>query len=167
MNRKLHLRTVPVADDHDPYDPGALVTVPLGGGLGATVHDGARPLTVGDLTTVGASASLLWQNTATGMLAVLGELSVVHGTALRHRDVGAGVREIAVIDDPFPAAGLVSHPLLALPTSRILTVGPSPTPFFVTPDQRLFISTGAVPPVDCTGPLDISAGHCQTLESVP
>ncbi|AHW64358.1 Hypothetical protein CGLY_09565 [Corynebacterium glyciniphilum AJ 3170] len=167
MNRKLHLHVVTTAADHDPYDPTCIITVPLGSGLGATVQDGSRRLTVADLGDRHTSASLLWQDAATEMLATLGNLTSVHGTALRHRDVDTGIREIAVIGTPFPAAGLLAHPLLAVPTHRILADGPGPALFFVTDNQQLFISSGATPSVPCTGPIDISEGHCQTLESVP
>ncbi|WP_145943232.1 hypothetical protein [Corynebacterium glyciniphilum] len=167
MNRKLHLHVTTTSADHDPYDPASMVTIPLGGGLGATVQDGSRRLTVADLGARHTSASLLWQDSATGMLATLGDLTSVYGTALRHRDAEPGIREIAVIGVPFPAAGLLAHPLLAVPTHRILTGGPGPVLFFVTEDQRLFVSSGAAPSVSCTGPIDISEGHCQALESVP
>jgi hypothetical protein len=167
MNRKLHLLVVTSSHDHDPYDTSAPVTVPLGGGLSAVVQDGSRRLTVGDLGPRRTSASLLWQEAADVMLGTLGNLTAEHGTALRHRNVGAGVREIAVIGEPFPAAGLIAHPLLAVPTYRILDGGPGPALFFVTADQRLFLSSGATPPLPCAGPVDISAGHCQALESVP
>ncbi|MEY8566737.1 hypothetical protein AALF15_09210 [Corynebacteriaceae bacterium 7-707] len=166
MNRKLRLLVVPATCDHDPYDPASLVTVPLGGGLGAVVQDGPRRVTVGDLGSRRTSASLLWQDAADAMLTELGSLTRAHGTALRHREHGAGVREIAVIGAPFPAAGLIAHPRLAVPTHRILAERSCPTLFFVTADQRLFVSPGSAPPVPCTGPVDISTGHCQALESV-
>lgn len=112
MSRKLHLHTVTTTghDPFDPFDPTAPLSVPLGGGLVAVVHDGPTPLTVADLSVHRNSAALLWQQAATDMLGVLGDLTAVHGTALRHRDDGGGVREIAVIGAPFPAAGLIAHP---------------------------------------------------------
>ncbi|MGP9725060.1 hypothetical protein ACT3SZ_13700 [Corynebacterium sp. AOP40-9SA-29] len=176
MSRKLHLHTVTTAehatfDTFDPFEPTAPLSVPLGGGLVAVVHDGPTPLTVADLSVHRSSAALLWQQAATDMLSILGDLTAVHGTALRHRDDGGGVREIAVIGAPFPAAGLIAHPLLAIPTHRILGGDDhhlSPTAsVHVTADQRLFVSSGPTPSVPCTGPIDISAGHCKALESVP
>lgn len=173
MSRKLHLHTVTTTghDPFDPFDPTAPLSVPLGGGLVAVVHDGPTPLTVADLSVHRNSAALLWQQAATDMLGVLGDLTAVHGTALRHRDDGGGVREIAVIGAPFPAAGLIAHPLLAIPTHRILCgddhhLAPAVS-FHVTADQRLFVSSGPTPSVPCTGPIDVSAGHCKALESVP
>lgn len=165
MSRNLHLRAVPVDPEHDPFDPSSPVSIPLGGGLAATVHEGAREVTVADLCVLKTTASLLWQEAATGMLAVLGELTATHSTALRHRTLARGVREIAVIDRPFSAAGLIAHPMLAKPTHQILASGTDSV--FVGTDQRLFITDGTTPDVPCTGPIDISAGHCRALESVP
>lgn len=166
MTREFHLHVVPSDRDHDPFDPAAAVTVPLGGGLAATVHDGDHTVSVGELATLSTTVPLLWQAAATSMLATLGELTAAHGTALRHRTVSPGVREIAVIGAPFPAAGLVAHPLLALPTDRILATS-RPAALFIGADQRLFVTDGNPPGAPCTGPVDISAGHCRTLESVP
>lgn len=169
----LHLHTVPADPEHDPYDPSAPVSVPLGGGLSATACTGKthhQPVSGAGLAALGCSATLLWQDAATAMLTVLGDLTAVHGTALRHREVSPGVREIAVIGDPFPAAGLIAHPLLAVPTHRILDALPRSTgtvPLFVTDDERLLLAPHSRPDVPCTGPVDASAGHCQALESVP
>jgi hypothetical protein len=164
-------------DRHDPYDPTCPVLIPLGAGLYATVQDGATQVTTGDLATRSTTATRLWQDAATTMLTRLGELTTTHGTALRHRDLGNGTRELAVIDRSFPAAGLIAHPMLALPTHRILESIPAYRQdtgggLYVTCDQRLLLQYGPgepdIPPAQLSPRLDMSAGHCREarLESV-
>lgn len=173
---KLHLRII--AEVPDPYEPTSPVSIPLGAGLCATVLDGDTAVTTGDLETLSATASRLWQDAASAMLTTLGDLTAAHGTALRHRDLGDGVREIAVVDEVFPAAGLIAHPLLATPTHRMLSAladyrAPSGSALVVTLDQRLLVtSTGQLPEGHgelLSPPLDMSAGYCREvgLESVP
>lgn len=161
-----------IADVPDPYDPASPVSIPLGAGLCASVLDGNTVVTTGDLDTLATTASRLWQDAATAMLAVLGDLSAAHGTALRHRDLGDGIREIAVVDEIFPAAGLLAHPLLALPTHRSLSTLADYRPdagsaLLVTADQRLLLTSTGRPPEGhgelLSPPLDMSAGHCRAL----
>lgn len=172
------MQTVPATTDHDPYNPHAAVLIPLGAGLCATIHGepGSGPsgtVSNGDLAAMGTTAARLWQDAATDMLTVLGRTTARHGTALRHRDTGDGVREIAVIDTPFPAAGLVAHPLLAVPTHRILGCLPgglADAAVYITGDQRLLVTHRLHPGLcadlvadSISGPLDLSAGHCQRM----
>ncbi|MEL4162932.1 hypothetical protein, partial [Corynebacterium bovis] len=94
----------------DCFRPDAPVTVPLCPGLAAVVTAGGRPVT---LPATGAtSAWTVWDDAARAMLAHLADLTAAHGSALRRRtlDGAAGVTEVAVVDDAYPASSLLTHP---------------------------------------------------------
>lgn len=142
-------RNHPVADI---FAAGTPLLIPLGAGLVTGVrerspgHDPTgRSLTTDDLVARDTTVGGLWADAALTMLATLGHLTSVHGTALRQRHLGHGVREVGVIDVPFPAAGLIAHPLLIRPTVRILQDTPRVA---VTGTGRLLILDADAPPLN-------------------
>lgn len=163
MDSPLHL--LPLPDTHPPHHPtdifatGTPLLIPLGAGLVTGIRErrrdrgrtgvpdgdlsGDRTLTTDDLVARDTTVGGLWADAALTMLDTLGRLTAAHGTALRRRrltDPGRGydgIREIGVIDDPFPAAGLLAHPLLAGPTRRILRDTPQVA---VTATGRLLVA---------------------------
>ncbi|WP_291475091.1 hypothetical protein [Corynebacterium sp.] len=140
----LHLLPLPdAAHDHHPADifaTGTPLLIPLGAGLVTGIRqsgpEGTRELTTDDLVSRDTTVGGLWADAALTMLATLGRLTATHGTALRQRRLADGVREIGVIDDPFPAAGLIAHPLLIRPTLRVLAETPQVA---VTGSGRLLV----------------------------
>lgn len=156
----LHLLPLPdTACDHHPTDvfaTGTPLLIPLGAGLVTGIRrtgpDGCRELTTDDLVALDTTVGGLWADAALTMLATLGRLTAVHGTALRQRRLTAGVREVGVIDDPFPAAGLIAHPLLVRPTVRILSG--TPRVAVTTTGRLLVLDDGADLPGEMTGDID-------------
>ncbi|WP_297007647.1 hypothetical protein [uncultured Corynebacterium sp.] len=152
----LHLLPLPDgAHNHRPGDiwtAGTPLLIPLGAGLSTGIRrsgpDGIRELTTDDLLSEDTTVGELWADAALTMLATLGRISAVHGTALRQRRLTDGILEIGVIDDPFPAAGLIAHPLLVRPTLRVLPEDPRVA---VTATGRLLVVSGGADPVDCPG----------------
>lgn len=159
MDSPLHL--LPLPDTHHPHRPtdifttGTPLLIPLGAGLVTGVRErtgtghgvGYRDLTTDDLVARDTTVGELWADAALGMLAVLGHLTAVHSTSLRRRRLAEGVVEIGVIDDPFPAAGLLAHPLLLRPTRRILRDTPGAV---VTTSGRLLVTDPGAPPATVT-----------------
>jgi len=149
----LHLLPLPdSAHDHHPADifaTGTPLFIPLGAGLVTGIREtgpeGTRELTTDDLVSRDTTVGGLWADAALTMLATLGRLTATHGTALRQRRLAEGVREVGVIEEPFPAAGLIAHPLLIRPTLRVLAGTPR---ISVTGSGRLLVlDDGATLPV--------------------
>ncbi|MBB3115078.1 hypothetical protein [Corynebacterium bovis] len=142
----------------DCFRPDAPVTVPLCPGLAAVVTAGGRPVT---LPATGAtSAWTVWDDAARAMLAHLADLTAAHGSALRRRtlDGAAGVTEVAVVDDAYPASSLLTHPGLLAPLRAALDTAFGTEPLlWAAPDGRLFAHPWPVrPPVaGAAGPLAV------------
>ncbi|AGP30613.1 hypothetical protein [Corynebacterium terpenotabidum] len=152
MDPSLHLRPLPTitTGPHpaDIYATGTPLLIPLGAGVVTTIHQttgngSSTELTTDDLVTRDTTVGGLWADAALTMLATLGRLTAVHGTALRRRYLTDGLWEVGVIDDPFPAAGLIGHPLLIRPTLRILQDTPQVS---VTAGGRLLVLEDDAPP---------------------
>jgi|GEM_PF-829773 len=143
MDSCLHLLPItgPVPGPCDIYSTGTALLIPLGAGLVTGIRqsgaDGIRCLTTDDLVVRDTTVGGLWADAALEMLAALGRLTAAHGTSLRRRRLGAGFHEVGVIDDLFPAAGLIAHPLLLRPTLRVLRGGPVVT---TTESGRLLVA---------------------------
>lgn len=118
------VRILPV----DIFTRGTPLVIPLGAGMYTGILErsgpGYRSLTTDDLVSRDMTVGALWADAALSMLAALGQLTTDYGTALRQRPLCHGVREIGILDEMFPAAGLVAHPLLLRPTVRILRETP-------------------------------------------
>lgn len=147
----LHLLPLPGTDPDraasDIYSAGTALLIPVGAGLVTGIRSrsatGVRILTTDDLMSRDTTVAGLWTDAALAMLDALGRLTAAHGTALRHRRLDAQVWEVGVIDDCFPAAGLVAHPLLARPTVRALRETPRVA---VTASGRLLTCSDGLPP---------------------